>query len=1054
MNPCRPVNAVPLTALLVIALIGWMSSRSVAQEAPPNHPSLTHELRAKLAEAGLDPALEPWQQDFMRSLAEGVHRDDPIVLPGGSSVREMAHSGLAAASASDGAWLQLPPAALAFSSAIYDPVRNRMVIFGGADGSGYRNEVWALTLAGVPAWSQLGTSGTPPPGRDGHTAVYDPVRDRMIVFGGYFSDSTGHYLNDLWALSLAGAPSWTQLAPVGTPPHGRWGVTAIYEPVRDSVIVFGGYYYDGTPHFLSEVWALSLRDSVRWDRVLAGGSAPPGRYGQTAVYVPGRDSMLVFGGFYYDGSPYKPQFLNDVWVLSLRDYPAWSRVTPTGATPSVHYGHAAVFDTVGQRMIVFGGSYYASSPDFPTFLNDAWALSLTDGGAAWSRLAPTGNPPGGRSNHVAVWDPTNSRVIEYGGTTADGGPSILNDAWALALVDGMAWSQLPSPDGPARGREAPTAIYDPVRDRMILFGGHADGSPAYPTDVLALSLGDTATWAKLSTAGTAPSGRRGHSAIYDPVRDRLIVFGGYYFDGDSNFLNDVWALSLGGAPTWVQLAPSGNRPAGRFYHTAVYDPARDRMLVFGGNGGNTYLNDVWSLSLTGSPAWTQLAPVGGAPAGRNGHGAVYDPIGDQLVVFGGYFNDGTLHYLNDVWLLALASSPAWTEVSPQGIPPTGRVAHTAIYDPVRDRVVVFGGYRYDGTGHFLNETWSLSLTGSPTWSQLAPAGNAPSGRVAHAATYDPVRDKMLVFDGYRYDRSPLTMNEVWSLGWGQPLVPTSSCPGDTAWEAGGVSELSYTASNPYSFAQSADYELTSERSWPGLPVSGTVPLGPNSSAAVPLSFPVPDTAAYGLNRISFRLTLRSVSQSVACENHLRDVNPPALLSFVSAETSPDRVLLVWMAVDGQEVSATVYRRTEGSAWRALGRASTDGEGRLAYEDEAVEPGRRYGYRLGVAGQDRERYVGETWVEVPIAPQFALKGLRPNPTAQGLVVEFSLPDASPARLEVLDIAGRRLFGRDVGALGSGSHVLDLAEGRLLSAGVYLLRLTRGPLALTARGIIVR
>jgi hypothetical protein len=43
-----------------------------------------------------------------------------------------------------------------------------------------------------------------------------------------------------------------------------------------------------------------------------------------------------------------------------------------------------------------------------------------------------------------------------------------------------------------------------------------------------------------------------HSAIYDPVRDRMVVFGG--FDGLGNLHNDVWVLSLAGAPTWSLLS--------------------------------------------------------------------------------------------------------------------------------------------------------------------------------------------------------------------------------------------------------------------------------------------------------------------------------------------------------------------------------------------------------------------------------------------------------------------------------------------------------------------
>jgi hypothetical protein len=89
-----------------------------------------------------------------------------------------------------------------------------------------------------------------------------------------------------------------------------------------------------------------------------------------------------------------------------------------------------------------------------------------------------------------------------------------------------------------------------------------------------------------------------------------------------------------------------------------------------------------------------------------------------------------------------------------------------------------------------------------------------------------------------------------------------------------------------------------------------------------------------------------------------------------------------------------------------------------------------------------------------SPAFALVGAEPNPTARELRVAFSLPTEAPARLELLDIAGRALAVRDVGALGPGHHVLDLTESRALPAGVYLLRLTQSGRSLTQRAVIVR
>lgn len=75
--------------------------------------------------------------------------------------------------------------------------------------------------------------------------------------------------------------------------------------------------------------------------------------------------------------------------------------------------------------------------------------------------------------------------------------------------------------------------------------------------------------------------------------------------------------------------------------------------------------------------------------------------------------------------------------------------------------------------------------------------------------------------------------------------------------------------------------------------------------------------------------------------------------------------------------------------------------------------------------------------------FALEGVRPNPArGEQLTVRFALPVAAAARLELVDVSGRRVVAREVGALGAGRHVVDLAVGRRLPAGLYMLRLSQG------------
>jgi hypothetical protein len=178
----------------------------------------------------------------------------------------------------------------------------------------------------------------------------------------------------------------------------------------------------------------------------------------------------------------------------------------------------------------------------------------------------------------------------------------------------------------------------------------------------------------------------------------------------------------------------------------------------------------------------------------------------------------------------------------------------------------------------------------------------------------------------------------------------------------------------------------------------------------------------------------------------------AEVSLVSAEALSDRVTLAWLEA-GDRLPATLYRGA-GGEWTALTRLDPDGEGMLRYEDRDVIPGTRYGYRLGIVEAGVERLLGEISVEVPAVSQLALRGVSPNPAARDLNVAFSLPGSAPARLELIDIAGRRVKSEEVGSLGAGNHVLNVNRDGQLAAGVYLVRLAQEGRSATARAVVVR
>jgi subtilisin family serine protease len=178
------------------------------------------------------------------------------------------------------------------------------------------------------------------------------------------------------------------------------------------------------------------------------------------------------------------------------------------------------------------------------------------------------------------------------------------------------------------------------------------------------------------------------------------------------------------------------------------------------------------------------------------------------------------------------------------------------------------------------------------------------------------------------------------------------------------------------------------------------------------------------------------------------------VSLVSSTAAAGVAQLVWHVAQAGVHDATVYRRTSDTDWRALAAITADGDGNLRFDDHAVTGGQRYGYRLGVKDAGAVRFVGESWVNVPLDAVFALHGLQTNPAVKDVVVVFSLADSRAATLELLDVSGRRVAAQEVGGLGAGRHVVTLGADVHVSPGVYLVRLRQAGRALTARVAVIR
>ena len=584
--------------------------------------------------------------------------------------------------------------------------------------------VLGLQISPTPTVAQTDVEGwellNPPSPRAQHAAVWDPTGGRMLVIGGV----GGANLGDLWSYE-PGGNRWVQQVPAGDRPPRLVGHSAVWDPGRERVLQFGGHGIGG-----GALWSYAPRAN-QWERLEPSGPAPPARGYHSAVWDPSREWMLVYGGI----GP-RAEIYDDLWVYDAREN-GWIELPRPRSRPSPRFYQAAVWDPVGDQMLVFGGADLFQG----VLWDDLWSYRPATNG--WTEIAPLGPRPSERLSHSMVWDAVGRRVLLFGGGCGAG--CYNEDLWSYQPAT-RSW-QLQSAIGLAQPgrRGGQSAVWDPVDGRLLLFGG---ASVEGMTNELWSYLPRTGTWTQyaggwdrsLRSSGfgwLAPAPRQGHGAAWDDGRGELLVFGGY---ANERFFDDLWRYSPH-TQGWRPVVTQGEGPSARSNIGAAWDQQHRQLYLFGGFGPGGYLDELWRLDAE-NRAWQQVHPSGPTPLGREDLSLVWDPVREQLLAYGGTRGDGGMGEL----LAYRAATNSWVPLG-QGSGPVRRIRHSAVWDPVGERMLVFGGYGGPEVGNYLDDLWGYDPA-TDTWEQLAVGQSAPPPRAWHRSAWDAATERMVVVGGF------------------------------------------------------------------------------------------------------------------------------------------------------------------------------------------------------------------------------------------------------------------------------------------------------------------
>lgn len=337
-----------------------------------------------------------------------------------------------------------------------------------------------------------------------------------------------------------------------------------------------------------------------------------------------------------------------------------------GSVARGHAHSASAYNSDNNTIYNYGGIGNNNNPEgdvnqihFP----DAMIGNATHGPVAGANAAKDFFGASGAYRNMMVW------WVGGGEASGDG----TNNVQTLDLT-GMSpsWNGNVAVSGAFNDRLFAAAAYDPDHDVIVVNGGadlcdaatRTDVTPPLPvctagnftgSSVMTFDAMGVPSWDRLAGG---PNRLYGHTMVYDSTQKRLIVFGGT--EDGARGRSGVQYLDVADPDwtkaAWKTLATTGTAPADRFFHSAAYDPAGNRMIVYGGVRSNAFAgnesaaSDTFALDLGASPAvWTNLS----ASEASSAVGSVmqYDTATGKVILHGGRRQasdntTGNSYYLN------------------------------------------------------------------------------------------------------------------------------------------------------------------------------------------------------------------------------------------------------------------------------------------------------------------------------------------------------------------------------------------------------------------------
>ncbi|OMJ94323.1 hypothetical protein SteCoe_2523 [Stentor coeruleus] len=459
--------------------------------------------------------------------------------------------------------------------------------------------------------TKIPESGNPPTRLSGSSAVYDPILNRIITFGG-FEYSSLEKISAIFTFNL-NFLEWDEIKPQSTfIPDGHSSSYLYLRPDR-TLLIFFGLTSSGIS---SEVYSFNL-NTRKWKSEELTGDSILGRDhpGFTSFTYLSINYIAFFGGQTSMGIEDSLYTIN-TQTLEVRKMPQNNNFPSKKISASLCFWK--------NHLLLYG--YYPESLDITTY-KEVWKYSLET--EEWEMLNIKGQKPIQRFFHTACV--YLDYMFIFFGYKVDPPIDSFKDIWRLDLNE-LSWIQVGKDIKNTRFESGNVLINSTFyfvygRDEYTLFNS-----------ILMFDLGQEDLRGELLVNNwDSPIKRISHCSFRVGVF--MYVFGGMSEIGV--YLNDMWKFDLENN-YWSAVIMQGNVPSPRASFSCT-QPNGQFFIIYGGKDDKNIFSDMYAFR-TDTNFWIELTAITVTPAPRYNACIVYDNF--KIYIIGGQNAQGSF---KEIW---------------------------------------------------------------------------------------------------------------------------------------------------------------------------------------------------------------------------------------------------------------------------------------------------------------------------------------------------------------------------------------------------------------------